>query len=414
MGIGRTAVEDFVEAVGADFQPAQRLLHRFLEGAADGHHLADRFHLGGQAGIGLREFLEVEARHLGHDIVDARLERGRGAAAGDLVLQLVQGVADRQLGRDLGDGEAGGLGGQRRGTRYPRIHFDDDHPPVIGVDRELDVGAAGIDADLAQHRQRGVTQDLVFLVGQGLGRGNRDGIAGMHPHRVEIFDGADDDAVVGAIPHHLHLEFLPAQHRFFDQHFADRRQIEAAFEDFHQFLAVVGDAAAAAAQSEGRPEDGRKADLVVPGQRLFQVVGDHRAWSFQADFVHGLAEAVAVLGHVDGVGRSADHFHSVLLQHAVPDQVQRAIQRGLAAHGGQQGVGALAGDDVGNRPPMDRLDVHGIGHVGVGHDGGRIGVHQDDPVALLPQGFTGLRARIVELAGLTDHDGTGADDQNAV
>ena len=66
-----------VEAVDADFQAAQRLLQRLLEGAADRHHLAHRFHLRGQAVVGLREFLEGEARNLGDDVVDGRLERGR-------------------------------------------------------------------------------------------------------------------------------------------------------------------------------------------------------------------------------------------------------------------------------------------------------------------------------------------------
>jgi hypothetical protein len=37
---------------------------RLLEGAADRHHLAHRLHLRGEAGVGLRELLEREARIL--------------------------------------------------------------------------------------------------------------------------------------------------------------------------------------------------------------------------------------------------------------------------------------------------------------------------------------------------------------
>lgn len=103
-----------VQAVHADFQAAQGFLERLLEGPAHGHDFADRLHLRGQAGIGLREFLEGKARHLGDDVVDGRLEGGRSRAAGDLVAQLVQRVAHGQAGRDLGDGETRGLGGQRR------------------------------------------------------------------------------------------------------------------------------------------------------------------------------------------------------------------------------------------------------------------------------------------------------------
>ena len=141
-----------VEPVAADFQPAQRLLQRLLEGAADRHHLAHRLHLRGEAAVGLRKFLEGEARNLGDDVIDRRLERGRGRAAGDVVLQLVQGVADRQLGRHLGDREAGRLGRQRGGARHARVHLDHHHAAVVRVDGELHVGAAGFHADLAQHR----------------------------------------------------------------------------------------------------------------------------------------------------------------------------------------------------------------------------------------------------------------------
>src|SRR3546814_2531997 len=69
---------------------------------------------------------------------------------GDVVVELVQRVADRQLGGDLGDREAGRLRGQRRGARDARVHLDDDQLAVGGVDGELHVGAAGVDADRSE------------------------------------------------------------------------------------------------------------------------------------------------------------------------------------------------------------------------------------------------------------------------
>ena len=59
----------------------------------------------------------------------------------------------------------------------------------------------------------------------------------------------------------------------------------------------------------------------------------------EADLGHRLAEQLAVLGHVDGFARGADHLDAVLLEHALAHQVERAVQRGLAAHGRQQRVG---------------------------------------------------------------------------
>ena len=85
---------------------------------------------------------------------------------------------------------------------------------------------------------------------------------------------------------------------------------------------------------------------------------------------------------------------------------------GLPAEGGQEGVGPLLGDDLLDDLPGDRLDVGAVGRLRVGHDGGRVGVHQDDRVALLAERLARLGAGVVELAGLADDDGAGADEQD--
>ena len=92
-------------------QRAQRLLEGFRIGATDRHGLANRFHGGGEPGVGTPELLEGEARHLDNHVVQGRLEGGRGGA-GDVVGDLVERVPHGQACGDLGDREAGGLGGQ--------------------------------------------------------------------------------------------------------------------------------------------------------------------------------------------------------------------------------------------------------------------------------------------------------------
>ena len=91
---------------------------------------------------------------------------------------------------------------------------------------------------------------------------------------------------------------------------------------------------------------------------------------------------------------------------------QRGVERGLPAHGRQQRVGPLALDDLGDDLGRDRLDVGGVRQLRIGHDRGRIGVDQDDAVALGLQRLAGLGAGIVELAGLPDDDGARADDED--
>ena len=102
----------------AGLERAQRLLQRLGERAADRHHLADRLHLRAEHRRRARQLLERPARDLGDDVVDGRLERRR-RLAGDVVAHLVEPVADRELGRDLRDREAGRLARERarRATR---------------------------------------------------------------------------------------------------------------------------------------------------------------------------------------------------------------------------------------------------------------------------------------------------------
>src|SRR6202021_190695 len=93
----------------AGFEAAQRLLQALLKGAPDRHHLADRLHRGGQRRGGAGKLLERKARNLGDDIIDGRLERGRRRAAGDVVGDFIERVADGELGGDFGNRKAGGL-----------------------------------------------------------------------------------------------------------------------------------------------------------------------------------------------------------------------------------------------------------------------------------------------------------------
>ena len=132
---------------------------------------------------------------------------------------------------------------------------------------------------------------------------------------------------------------------------------------------------------------------------------------------HRLAEPLAVLGLVDRVGGGADHLDVVLFEHAHLAQGERAIERRLAAHGRQKREAArdrvaLLGDDLLDDLGRDRLDIGPVRHVGIGHDGGGIGIDEDDPVAFRAQRLAGLRPRIIELARLADDDRARADDED--
>ena len=358
------------------------------------------------------ELLEGEAGGLDDDVVEGGLEGG-GGGAGDVVAQFVEGEADGEEGGDFGDGEAGGLGGEGGGARDAGVHLDDDAAAGAGIDAPLDVGAAGGDADGAHDGEGVVAHGLVFGVGEGLDGGDGDGVAGVNAHGVDVLDGADDDGVALAVADDLHLELLPAQERFLDEDLGGGRGVEPGQRDALQGLGPLGDAAAGAAEGEGRADDERPgADGLGGGAGLGKGVGGAGAREIQADGKHGFLELLAILGALDAGGVGADHLHAEPPEGAAAVERHRQVEGRLAAEGGQEGVGALALEDGLEALGREGLNVGAVGGGRVGHDGGRVGVHEDDLVALGAEGLAGLRAGVVELAPLADDDGPRADEED--
>ncbi len=115
----------------------------------------------------------------------------------------------------------------------------------------------------------------------------------------------------------------------------------------------------------------------------------------------------------------------------VPERVAQIVSG--VADGCVQAGCALIGGETAEMPgfyPSDEYDLAGfsvgmadksklidssdlaVGDVLVGHDGGGVGVDQHHLDALFLQGAAGLGAGVVELGGLADDNGAGADDQD--
>ena len=72
----------------------------------------------------------------------------------------------------------------------------------------------------------------------------------------------------------------------------------------------------------------------------------------------------------------------------------------------------LGGDDRFEIFLREWLDVSAVGNFGVGHDRSRVRIDQDDLEPFGAQSLAGLRAGIIEFAGLADDDRAGADDED--
>ena len=109
-----------------------------------------------------------------------------------------------------------------------------------------------------------------------------------------------------------------------------------------------------------------------------------------------LLEALAVLGHVDHVGRGADDRHAVLLE------VARELQRRLAAVLHDHAPRLLDVHDLEHVLERQRLEVQPVGGVVVGRDRLRVAVDHDGLEPVLAQRHRRVHAAVVELDALAD------------
>ncbi len=110
----------------------------------------------------------------------------------------------------------------------------------------------------------------------------------------------------------------------------------------------------------------------------------------------------------------ANELDTEFVQDAALVEGKGRIEGRLSAKGGQNGVGAFLFHYGRQRLGLNRLDIGGIRHGRISHDGGRIGIDKNDGVAFFFEGFDSLGPRIVKFAALAYHDGAGADDKDLV
>ena len=236
----------------------------------------------------------------------------------------------------------------------------------------------------------------------------------MHAHGVEVFHGADGDAVACGIPHDLKLDLLPAGDALFHKDLMNGRHAQAPFRDFPKFGLIRCNAAAAAAERKRRAHDDRIADLRRKGQRALERFAYHRRDHRFSDLLHGVFEALPVLRAVDGIGLCAEQLHAVAFQEAFLCKLHSEREPRLPAERGQDAIRLLLFDDAPERGQRERLNVNVIRHVAVRHDGSGVGIHKDGRDAGLFEHLACLRAGIIEFRSLADHNGAGANHKRAL
>ena len=157
-----------------------------------------------------------------------------------------------------------------------------------------------------------------------------------------------------------------------------------------EFGVVVGEARAKATEGVSSAHDDRIANLMScrlshgGRERRHRVARRHG----DVDLAHLLREQIAVLGHLqawlDRACRGCVRTLYLSQGCRRSSQGDHAVQRGLAAEAGDDGVGTLLGDDLRHPLGLDGVEVDlDALSVGVGLDGGDVRIDEDDLTAFL-------------------------------
>ena len=228
----------------------------------------------------------------------------------------------------------------------------------------------------------------------------------MYADGVDIFNEAYGNNVVVCVAYYLELKLFPAAYALLNEHLTYKAGLESAGADYLQLVDVVDHAAACAAHGVSRTEHNRVLELLSDLHSFLNGICYLAAGHFNAELLHCVLEFDTILAALDRVDLNADHLHVVLFKYASLAQLGAEVQTGLTAEVRQQRVGALLLDDLGEPVNVERLDVGDVGYIGVGHDGGGVGVHQYYLVSQPAKRLARLRTGIVELARLSDDDRT--------
>ena len=242
-------------------------------------------------------------------------------------------------------------------------------------------------------------QIMVILVGKSLRRSHNDRFAGVDSERIEILHVADGYTVVETVTDNFIFYLFPALERFLYQHL--RREGECFFRQFPQFLRVVAESAAEAAESISRPDNDGIAERFSRFESFLDGGDGMAFYGLDIYLVKFFNEKFAVFRVHDCLNGRSEHFHVIFLKHSRAIQLHSAVEGGLATEGEQNSVRPLTIDHSFHELWRYRKKIYFVGNSFRCLDCGNVGVYEDGFDSLLFHSFQSLRAAVVEFAGLT-------------
>ena len=201
----------------------------------------------------------------------------------------------------------------------------------------------------------------------------KEAISRMHTHRIQIFNGADDDAVVLMVAHHFQFKFFPAFNGLFNQDFRSRAVIKPPLHYRIELFFAMRDAAASATQGKSRANHyGPTIQFFLGFMRLFQRMYRNASRHIEANSFHRFLEKFPVFRLVDDIGARSNHLYIITGKDALFVQLHRQIQSGLATKGGKQRIGSFTTNNFRQRLSCQRFNISAICEIRIRHNGRRI------------------------------------------
>ena len=236
----------------------------------------------------------------------------------------------------------------------------------------------------------------------------------MNTHRIEVFNRANNDAITRTIAHNLHLVLFPTLDALFNKNLGNRRKVKTLGNDELKLFLIMSNTTTSATKCEGGANHHGVTEHVGKPKSIINGVGVATSGNFQADFGHRLIKLLAVLAAFNSRKVTANHLDAKFIQNAALGKFNSSVKSSLTTEGRQQGVRAFLFDNLLDEFLGNWLNIGAINQLGIGHDGCRIGINQNNLVAIFFQHLARLGTGIVELARLANHDRTRPNYENAL
>src|SRR5262245_7105041 len=276
----------------------------------DPHDFAGRLHFGSQDDVDALELAEREDRLLDREVLGL-----------DLLLEpeIAELLSHHDLGRDLGERHADGLGDE--GRRAGRTGVDLEHVDGGPLDGELDVHEAA-DFELAGQRDGGAPDALELAVGEGEGGDRHGAVARVDARHFDVLHDAGDEHVVpvgegvdvdldGVLDELVHEDGMVGVH------------VGGFLDVLLEHLLVVADGHGSPAEDVARANEDRVAQPQGDLLRLGEVDRDAGGRLRQLQLVDGGGELLAVLGAFDLLDRGAQDLDAGIEERS--GQVERRL-----------------------------------------------------------------------------------------